>query len=352
MSGDASMVEGPLKGYHHETHVFRLLGGADTYGSWKCRGPRSNLLWFDLRSFVSEEQLLGALKGRITRIPEIIQLGSLRTQRFIEGETLGARHRSGTAIPESILRQIVTVFLQMARVRPEELSAGRICGSVDPPADGDTNGFLERLVHFTEERVFRCNAPQYEELFWSLGLHGGSFKNLRNQVAGLAHRPFCLLHADLHRENFILDPRDQLWVIDWELAMVGDPLYDLATHLHLMRYPARQERAMVNRWRTALEEVRPGGSHGWAEDLPKLLDYKRAQSVFTDVIRVSHSLHTPPERVAERAFRAGEKLHEVLTAAACPLGLDTVPSAREISSSLAGWYSERESVPGPRSDNS
>ncbi|CAM5643364.1 hypothetical protein SGRIM128S_09667 [Streptomyces griseomycini] len=35
--------------------------------------------------------------------------------------------------------------------------------------------------------------------------------------------------------KFIVDPQGGLWVIDWELAMIGDPLYDLATHLHLMR---------------------------------------------------------------------------------------------------------------------
>ncbi|MGI3225531.1 hypothetical protein OHU07_17385 [Streptomyces phaeochromogenes] len=76
------------------------------------------------------------------------------------------------------------------------------------------------------------------------------------------------------------------------------------------------------------------------EDLPKLLDYKRAHAVFTDVIRVSLSLADAPEEDTERYFRAAaEKLHEVVDAAAHPLGLDTVPSVREILSSLVVWYS-------------
>lgn len=272
MSGDASMVEGPLAGYHHETYVLRLPDGTDTRRvvRWKCREPRSQLLWFDRRCFPSEEQLLRALEGRITGIPEIIPAGSMNLQRFIEGETLGARHGSGTAVPESILGQIIAFFRQMARVGMDELSLERSCEPRDRPADGDTDGFLERLICFTEERIYQKYVKGFENLYESLGLHDDLFKNLRKHLAGLTPRPFCLLHADLHRENFILDPQNRLWLIDWELAIVGDPLYDLATHLHLMRYPEPQERATVARWRMAVEEVRPGGSAGGSAEAARL----------------------------------------------------------------------------------
>ncbi|MER5222315.1 phosphotransferase [Streptomyces flaveus] len=358
-----SVVEGPLQGYHHETYVFPLPDEAEGLRQvrWKCREPRSGALWFDRRCFASEEDLIGALQGRITAIPEIFQAGTVRLQRFIEGETLGWYHKAGQAIPQDAFDRIVELFQQLVHVTPDKLLAKRTCEPEDRAKNGDTSGFLEGLIRFTEKRVYKEKGKDFAGLFSELGVNGDSFEHLRKQVSGLNKRPFCLLHADLHRENFILDREGLLWAIDWELAMLGDPLYDLATHLYLMRYPKHQEDQMVERWCEVVEKVRTGSSAGWKEDLPKLLNYKKAQSVFTDVIRESLSLDLPPEPSGLhgpfeslehlgadqepdpiRLSQAGIKVHDVLTAAADPLGLETVPNPQKIKGALAQWYRNRE----------
>jgi hypothetical protein len=333
MSGDPSAVEGPLEGYHHETYVIPLPAAAvgPQSARGKCREPRSNLLWFDRRCFASEETLLLALQGRITGIPDLIEVAEgVRLQRFIEGRTLNSLHGFGKEVPDGITAQILDLFRQMARVTPASLEVERECRPEDRPAEGDTGGFLERLVCFAEERVYRENVNRFPGLFASLNLDGDAFGRLRKHVAGLSERPFCLLHADLHRKNFIVDGRGGLWTIDWELAMFGDPLYDLATHLYLMRYPKAQHDLVAKQWCEAMEEERKGSSNGWEEDLPRLLDFKRAQSVFTDVVRATQLL-VSGELALEKA---GMKVRQVLTAAAEPLGLDSVPPPSDIRSSL------------------
>ena len=348
VSGDARVVEGPLHGYHHETYVFPLpdATGAVNQGRWKCREPRSNLLWFDRRCFASEEELLRVLAGRIERIPDIIKVDRIGLQRFIEGGTLGSLYPSRQAVPEQLADQIVALFGQLAKVTPETLPVERRCEPRDRSADGDSDGFLERLICFTEERVYQQNLSVFAELFATLGVDADSFKRLRKHVSGLTERPFCLLHADLHRENFVVDARNRLWTIDWELAMVGDPLYDLATHLYLMRYPEWQEEWMKQRWRAAVEGVTPGSSAGLEHDLPLLLDYKRAQSVFTDVIRVALSLHSGPDGAWRGLLHAGRKLHDVLAAATEPLGLEYVPSPPRIVAALVRWRWDHRNDPG------
>ncbi|MFF2098185.1 phosphotransferase [Streptomyces sp. NPDC058202] len=341
VSGDADVVEGPLHGYHHETYVFPLPGGTEEDGQvrWKCREPHPDLLWFDRRCFASEEQLLRSLAGRIEGIPELIDAGTARLQRFVEGHTLGELHRSGTEVPEPLVRQLIHLFRQLAAVRPGSLSAERTCLPADRATEGDSSGFLERLVLFTEERVYRRNLPRFAGLFHDLGLDDDSFKKLRKQVAGLTERPFCLLHADLHRENFVVDADGRLWTIDWELSMFGDPLYDLATHLYLMRYPADQETGVIARWREAVDGVTPGSSAGYADDLPKLLAYKRAQSVFTDVIRTALTLAPAPGPVpdGEALDRAGRKIGRVLIAAEGPLEIEKTPDVDAITTALEAW---------------
>jgi hypothetical protein len=96
---------------------------------------------------------------------------------------------------------------------------------------------------------------------------------------------------------------------------------------------------MEKLWAEAVDEIRPGSSEGLEHDLPLLMDYKRAQSVFTDVIREALSLGAGPD-VATRLDQAGWKLHQILTAAAEPLGL-SVPSRGKITAALARWRPER-----------
>ncbi|MGA4841077.1 phosphotransferase [Streptomyces sp. G45] len=330
-SGGLSEIVGPLEGYHHETYVFALPEGVGE-GRWKCRAPRAELLWFDRRCFHSEEELLVALSGRVARIPEVLQRETFRLQRFVEGQTLGQRCGIGTAVPAALVDQIIALFRDIVRVAPESLAVERRCAAEDRPQDGDTDGFVERLVHFTEQRVFLENESRFGGLFKEFGIGRDAFRVLRERVSGLRPRPFCLLHGDLHRENFIVDPAGLLWTIDWELAMVGDPLYDLATHLHLMRYTPDQAREVRRRWCEAVEAVRPGSSAGWRADLPKILDYKRAQSVFTDVIRGARLLGSgaPPEPAAERVRAA-------LEAARPALGLGPAPSREDVADALRRW---------------
>ncbi|WUK89788.1 aminoglycoside phosphotransferase family protein [Streptomyces sp. NBC_00358] len=349
VSGGVGEVEGPLHGYHHETYVIHLPGvtSENERARWKCREPRPGLLWFDRRCFASEEQLLSALKGRIEGIPDLVEAGrGVDLQRFIEGRTLGSLYGSGSEIPPSLFVQIVSLFRQLARVRPDSLSAERTCTSADRAPEGDTSGFLERLILFTDKRVYQRNMPGFKGLFYDLGLDETSFAHLRSHVSGLTERPFCLLHADLHRENFVVDADERLWTIDWELAMFGDPLYDLATHLYLMRYPADQERRMIRHWCAAVEGEAPGSSAGWADDLPKLLAYKRAQSVFTDVIRMALPLADEPAADGSPllAHTAG-RIRKVLSAAREPLGIE-VPTIEHVTASLGRWCERYDPIGG------
>jgi len=331
LSGDASAVRGPLKGYHHETYVLPLPGAT---GAIKVREPREEILWFDRRCFSSEEELLESLQGHIDVIPDVLDIGGMRFQRFVEGSVLPSRAWAGRRLPDAVFGQVLELFRQMVRITPDMLPVERRCEARDRGEDGDTSGFLERLIIFMEERVYQRNLAEFGTLFEELGVGGESFIRLRKNVGALTERPFCLLHADLHRKNLIVDPMGRLWAIDWELAVLGDPLYDLATHLYLMRYPADQADRMAEEWCRIVERIRPGSSAGWYDDLPRLLDFKRAQSVFTDVIRVSSSLHHGPGFDRLALARAARTLRRVLRAAEEPLDLLWVPSASQIARSL------------------
>ncbi|MEV5527777.1 aminoglycoside phosphotransferase family protein [Streptomyces prunicolor] len=331
LGGVNSVVKGPLKGYHHETYVLTMPGETRIV---KFREPREEILWFDRRCFRSEEDLLRALHGKVARIPAIHDIAGIALQGFIEGRTLKARPWGDRRIPEAVLDQIVDLFQEMARITPDMLDVNRRCEPDDRAEDGDCDGFLERLIVFVEKQVYERNRPDFGRLFEDLGIGDEAFAQLRKSVSGLRERDFCLLHGDLHRENLVLDPLGQLWAIDWELAMLGDPLYDLATNLYLMSYPADQERRVVEEWFRVVQRVRPRSAQGWEQDLERLLGFKKAQSVFTDVIRLSLSLRDGSRVNWVKLPSVVGKLQSVLTAAAGPLGLIEIPSRSRIAAAL------------------
>ncbi|KQW16932.1 aminoglycoside phosphotransferase family protein [Streptomyces sp. Root369] len=341
LGGGSSAVKGPLKGYHHDTYVLSMPDGTRIV---KIREPRAEILWFDRRCFQSEEELLRALQGQVGRIPVIFDVEGMGLQGFIAGRTVGQHLLWNRRVPDAVFDQVVDLFRQMVRITPDMLKVDRRCGAEDRAEEGDCNGFLDRLVAFSEERVFLQNQERFGRLFSELGLTGESFALLRKNVSGLRDRPFCLLHADLHRANLIIDGNGELWAIDWELAMFGDPLYDLATHLYLMRYPGDQERRMTGEWCRIVERVRPGSSYGWETDLPLILNFKRAQSAFTDTIRVSQSLLVRDGRTFNWAGLpwAARKLRRVLERAAEPLALKEVPSRGEIMGALVRWHADAD----------
>lgn len=329
-----------MKGYHHEAYAVRLDAESPLrhrFAWLKLREPRPGVLWPDQRCFRSEEALIVALHGHVRRIPEVVRVtDEVTVHSFIVGETLGTHRPGGTPIGSRHLQQIQQLFQELAAFDVGLLASHeRLCRHGTPPQDGDSTGFLARLVEHTTGTVLEEHRARFGGLFADLGVPEKTLYEFAERVGRLTERPFHLLHGDLHRENFIVDENGDLWTIDWELARIGDPLYDLATHVHHMRYPLRQAREATARWQ---EAVGPDASAGTDADLPRYLAYKRLQSVYTDVIRGADSLGARPAAAALR--RMAERLADVLEEAREPLGMPQPPALPAVRGALAAWCRE------------
>ncbi|MDT0343376.1 aminoglycoside phosphotransferase family protein [Streptomyces litchfieldiae] len=332
-----------LRGHHRVWQVLRAEGELAPPGRLKAGLPRPGVHRFDPRCFTNEEDVLVELAQLgMKRIAPVYRLGpgDMRVHGYIEGEPLSVSRPPGTALSRSEIAQLADLFGQLGTIPPAALERVHACPSFLRPYT--SRDFLRGLVRFTRRRVYAVHGPALRGLFHALRVDPAVLAPtgpLVRSAALLADRPFCLLHGDLHRDNLIVAEADgMLWTIDWELALIGDPLYDLATHLHLMRYPPTQEHAVLTRWARVMEGQLPGSTAGLSRDLPRYLAYKRVQSVFTDVIRQAHLVRaTPPDELPEQLGRAGELVSAALRGAARTLGLGKVPGPRAVEAVYAAF---------------
>ncbi|MFG2354227.1 phosphotransferase [Streptomyces sp. NPDC048521] len=132
-------------------------------------------------------------------------------------------------------------------------------------------------------------------------------------------RDCALLHGDLNPWNLVRREDDPaLTLIDWEMALVGDPLYELVRHMHLT--PTRPEirDRMFRRWE---DRLAARFTKGWQEDwrVYRWIEIVRSAYVDLDRLVTGTSLDAPNVR------RALDSYAMTLAAATASLGLSSRP---------------------------
>lgn len=126
------------------------------------------------------------------------------------------------------------------------------------------------------------------------------------------NRPPSLIHADIHRHNIRRSYNTHtLHIIDWEMAMIGDPLYELAIHLHKMRYTSQNEIEFMRRW---YSKTSTNLLHRVREDLQLYRNMEIIKSSYIDALRVLQTISTNPSNttIIPKYYTKLEKSLELL----------------------------------------
>ncbi|MFE3986956.1 phosphotransferase [Nocardia tengchongensis] len=231
-----------------------------------------------------EVEILRAIEPFVTAAPRVRWESTDPTyqiQDHIEGELLDHIAPRGQAVPSFVPREVARLFGDL-RLIPRAL----LPHSHQSDLSDDPLTFTSRLSDVTR-RVFRDNRDRYARLYQALEIPPDPFATIETGWRTLEPRPFRLLHADVHRKNMIIRDGREVVFLDWELALYGDPLYDVASHLHKMGYQPDEQVSFLEQWAAA----EPAAStHGWEADLQTYLNHERIKSVIVDAVRYSKVL--------------------------------------------------------------
>ncbi|MFF3643777.1 phosphotransferase family protein [Streptomyces sp. NPDC002564] len=324
-------------GHHNSNYVVRLgrplalLLGNPRFGAHaKFRTPLPGAQVCP-RAWPRESDILGAVARHLPEVPRcLVDFGTSALHEYRPGRTLAAVAPYGP-VGYELLQEFADFFARVAGIPADDLPP--LPGGW--PASGDSTGFLRRLADWTEHRVRRPHRERFGALLDALGVPEDAMERVKLRHGALVPRPFCLLHTDVHRGNVILGDQD-IAVIDWELALYGDPLHDLATHLVRMEYDDADRDQMVKLWAEAMHAAGRGElTEGLVDDLPAYLDLEYAQSVFADVMRAALGLPGTPGDTELSA--AAWRVCRAVGLAAGPLGLDAVPDVEQAMDALRDW---------------
>jgi aminoglycoside phosphotransferase (APT) family kinase protein/tetratricopeptide (TPR) repeat protein len=280
-----------------------------------------------------ESGVLRAIRGVVTHAPRLLcarESPPFQVLEFISGELLDAQAPRGVPVPGHVIGDVAELLGQLGGI-PRDAIPPLPAGW---PADGETADFARRLTAVTAG-IYARFRPDFGELFTGLGIPADPLASVHARWAALHPRPFRLLHADVHRKNMIL-AGGRTYFLDWELALWGDPVYDLAVHLHKMGYTPAEHSAAKTEWLAAV----PGrASEGWEPDLDIYLTHERVKSAIVDTVRYARIISSSTasaERDAELAGKLAGKLAAARTAARNWAGRST-PGPEEIIAVIRGW---------------
>ncbi|MFF7250378.1 aminoglycoside phosphotransferase family protein [Embleya sp. NPDC008237] len=234
----------------------------------------------DLRMW-PEHEVIRAVAPSVSVIPAVLHVShdpAFQIHRFIPGDVLDTIAPRGESVPAHVAGDVVRFFRNMSRVPLDALPAL----PADWPKDGDTAGFGTLLSAVTAD-VWRRFREPYASLYAALGVPADPLGRVEADWATMTRRPFRALHCDIHRKNLIV-ASGRTYFLDWELALWGDPLYDLAVHLHKMDYFPDEAEAVCDGWLAAM----PADMRSEAlADLPAYIRHERVKSALVDTVRYS-----------------------------------------------------------------
>lgn len=289
-AGPVESVEPLGRGSYNDNFVVVLRDGRRVV----LRAPKMSVVDFDLRV-----------------IPEAIVLATLRDSGFAEVPRLLAASEQGWLLIEhvgdSVLDDLSKPSSSVEAFEVEQL--GSLLAKLHEQAHGLADIFSTWLAEkaLARSSTYRQNAEflgrvwqrhwqQAGELAAALELPDPS--TLMAQLDGdVTHlRRDGLLHGDVHRKN-IRTARTigSIWLIDWEMAQVGDPIYDMAVAIWKLKLPQPQQERLLETWATGLTMA---STTGWEQDLPLYFDQEVLKTACIHLLRAidrSRAGATPTE---------------------------------------------------------
>lgn len=177
---------------------------------------------------IPESEVLEILSKYGMNVPKVLELyDDYFVEEYIDGTLLDDIYTDYSNIDKIVIDDIINNIVGLIRIDFQSLSKYYKWDNV--------RGFFEYQILNTEE-IWNEYNTSYDVFYNLLGINKSTIFKLKQLSKKINfNRPLCLIHGDRHKNNMIKKD-NQVYYIDWELSCVGDLAYDIAFHIHQMKY--------------------------------------------------------------------------------------------------------------------
>ena len=175
-----------------------------------------------------EINILEKLIANNISVPKIIEKNSMYfIEEYIDGILLDSLYNDYEKMAKEDLDSIIDNIVKLISINDSNLNKYITWNNVSE--------FFKLQVDNTES-IWKIYKNKYYSLYNLLNINDSIILKLRKLTNVInSNRPLCLIHGDRHKNNMIKKD-NTLFFIDWDLSCVGDLAYDIAFHIHQMKY--------------------------------------------------------------------------------------------------------------------
>lgn len=320
----AQRAEAKMSGYYNEN--VRVDTPA---GPVLVRIPVAQADQMDLHIW-NEYEVLHAVSQHVPQVPRVLHVSTdpaFQIHEFINGRQLNEVYPRGSRVPSSLIPEVLDLFSRLPTIQRHELPP------LPPnwPEDGGCAEFADMLSGITQQ-IFDDSLSDFSTLFDDFGIPDEPLGVAVTGWSTMTPRPFQVVHSDIHRQNMLLSPRGVVF-LDWELALWGDPVYELAVHVHKMTYLDDELTILLDNWEAAMARCT---IRGWRRDLAAYLRHEKVKSAIVDSIRYTKEIASGLADKT-RSKTLIDKLTGKLNAAGQVWQWDRNLTTSEVSSAVTRW---------------
>ena len=224
-----------------------------------------------------EVSVLRAVARVEAPVPTVLHEGvGFQIQTLVDGVRLDQRFPLGSRVPGAIVDQLASSIDGLSQVPRSTIDLIPKPVRFFRTPYSSCRGFAEALTGWFS-RVYTTSEARVHEALETVGVPEDPFAGLI--PSRMASRQLRLCHGDLSRTNCLVED-DDLKILDWELALWGDPAWDVAAHLHRFQYPEDQEEEVCRRL------ARSSACGDLSEFLTDVRFYRRVEVLRTTVVNL------------------------------------------------------------------
>lgn len=292
-----------LSGFYNRNYLYALDDRVVI-----VRVPVHNRDTLEPRMF-AESDVLQRLQGTEISAPKVLWVSGgnphFQVHEYISGTPMWDGWPRGVAVPTHFIANAVRAMQLLETVDPPAYASPAPWAQIS-----NSHDFLLAFVRW-QRNVFSSCMNSFSEFYQWINMPDDPFARFEAVAGSLQARKLRLCHGDMQRLNcIILDGKTAF--LDWELALIADPLWDIATHLHRMRYLPDEESRFLTEARAALHHIT---ADTLSADLKKFYAFESVKSVTNDAYRYLSSVQGKSVTPSRRKFLASEYAWKLALAA-------------------------------------